>query len=251
MPELQMVNPNPKYTKAKLIEPTTLGYVDIGAEVSPPSRPGPVLRLGAAKKKLLARMKDFAAQLERLDPVVKVTVFRAIAFMPATGYAKKHRELKAPKFDVRILIETRSVADIPSVQASEPYKALISELERVSKRIHVVEAKNLKRTGDVDRVHQGTFVFNHLVADDPAVAVENWEWMGGWYAVETGLDNSTLLVALPESHSDFAAINNARWPYSLKKLTAKQMLNRSFWNYVVANLEAHDVGAFPVFYRLA
>jgi hypothetical protein len=164
---------------------------------------------------------------------------------------KKHPELKAPSFDVRVLIETRSVDDIPAVRDSEPYKKMISELEAAAKRLHIVAAKNLKRTGDVDRAHQGTFVFNHLVGADADVAVENWEWMGGWYAVETGLDNSTLLVALPGEHSDFLAINNARWPYPLKRLAAKQMLSRSFWNYVVKNLDAHEVGAFPVFYNLA
>jgi hypothetical protein len=251
MPELTMLNSSPKYTKAHLIEPTKLGYIDIGAEVSPPTRPGPVLRLGSKNKQLLARMKELGGQLEQLDTVVKVTVFRAIAFMPATGYVKKHPELKAPSFDVRVLIETRSVDDIPAVRDSEPYKKMISELEAAAKRLHIVAAKNLKRTGDVDRAHQGTFVFNHLVGADADVAVENWEWMGGWYAVETGLDNSTLLVALPGEHSDFLAINNARWPYPLKRLAAKQMLSRSFWNYVVKNLDAHEVGAFPVFYNLA
>jgi len=33
--ELQIINPDPKYPKAKLIEPTTLGYLYIAAAVRP------------------------------------------------------------------------------------------------------------------------------------------------------------------------------------------------------------------------
>jgi hypothetical protein len=248
---IEMVNANPKYGKAKLIDPSPLGYIHIGAEVAPPSRPGPVFRVGGDKRALLERLKEDARRLVQLDNVERATVFRAIALMPAGEYVKQHPEKPPAKFDVVVLVETVSTDAIPHVQASEEYQALMRDLEPKAKRLHVIAAKNIKRTGDVDKSRQGTFVFNHLIGDDPEVVLENWEWMGGWYAVETGLDNSTLLYPLEDQKSDYVAINNARWNISLPRLVLRQVPKRSFWNYVQKNLDAHHIGAWPVFYRLA
>jgi hypothetical protein len=69
--------------------------------------------------------------------------------------------------------------------------------------------------------------------------------------VETGLDNSTLLVPLEGERSDYLAINNARWEESLPRFLWRQFSRKSFRTYVLANLEANCVGAMPVLYRLA
>jgi hypothetical protein len=249
--EITLVNPNPKWTKSHLIEPTPLGYIHIGIDVEAPTRPGPVLRTTGRKKALLGRLKELGKQLQSRDDVERVTVFRAVSFMPPGNYIKEHPEVPAPQFDVVVLVETVSVDAIEAVQASDEYAALLAEIESGSRRVKIHRARNLKRVADVDKTRQGLFVFNHLIGDDPDVVVENWEWMGGWYAVETGLNNSTLLFPLDKAESDYVAINNARWETSLPRLSFRQMRKRSFWNYVVANLEAHKIGAWPVFYRLA
>jgi hypothetical protein len=251
MEDFAMVNASPKWEKAPLIEPSSLGYIHIGAAVSPPSRPGPVFRLGGEKKALLRTLKERATALEARPDVERVTVFRATAFMPGGEYIKEHPEKPPANFDVVVLVETRSPDDVAVVQDSDEYKALMGELEPVSKRLHIIRARNLKRIGDVDKTRQGTFVFNHLIGDNPDVLLEHWEWLGGWYLVETGLDNSTLFTPIEGQQSDYVAINNARWEISLPHLILKQLPKRSFWNYVTKNLDAHNIGAWPVFYKLA
>jgi hypothetical protein len=251
METFAMVNASPKYGKAPLIDPSPLGYIHIGAAIDPPSRPGPVFRIGKEKKALLRRVKERSLALVQRPDVVRATVFRAVAFMPGGEYIKEHPEKPAPNFDVVVLVEAESQEAVPSVQGSEEYRALLSELDTVAKRLHVIRAKNLKRIADVDKSRQGTFVFNHLIGDDPDVLLEHWEWLGGWYQVETGLDNSTLFVPLEGERSDYVAINNARWNISLPHLILKQLPKRSFWNYVAKNLDAHEIGAWPVFYKLA
>ena len=248
---IEMLNPSPKWGKAPLIEPTGLGYVYIGADVEAPSRPGPVLRRSRDKKALVTRLKAAAARLEQHDDVEEVRVFSATAFMPGGDYIKKHPEKAPPSFDVIVLVEAGSEAAVANVVASDEYRALIAELEAKARRLHVFQARNPKQLGDSNRPRQGTFCFTHLIGDDPEVLMENWEWIGDWYLVETGLANSTLLVPLPGQQSDYVAIEYARWKIGLPRLFLRQLPKRSFWNYALRNLDAHDVGAWAVFYRLA
>jgi hypothetical protein len=79
---LQIVNPDPKYSTVHLVPPATLGYLHLGAEVSPPRRPGPVLLRSRDKVELIGGLKVLAGQLEKLPPVEKVTVYDAIVFAP-------------------------------------------------------------------------------------------------------------------------------------------------------------------------
>jgi hypothetical protein len=60
-----------------------------------------------------------------------------------------------------------------------------------------------------------------------------------------------LLVPLKGEQSDYLAINNARWDETLPAVMFHQMTKKSFWTYVLGNLEANRVGAMPVLYRLA
>jgi hypothetical protein len=41
--ELHLVNPDPRYSKVRLIEPAPVGYLHVAAEVRAPMPPGPVL----------------------------------------------------------------------------------------------------------------------------------------------------------------------------------------------------------------
>jgi hypothetical protein len=95
------------------------------------------------------------------------------------------------------------------------------------------------------------FLFNYFVGDDPDVVLNLWDYLAGWYAVETGLDNSTLLVPLEGERSDYVAINSARWDGNPLGFVLQQATKESFRSYVLANLEANHVGAMPVLYRLA
>ena len=46
-------------------------------------------------------------------------------------------------------------------------------------------------------------------------------------------------------------INHARWDGSLLAFAARQFAKKSFRSYMLANLDAHNVGAMPILYRLA
>ena len=81
--------------------------------------------------------------------------------------------------------------------------------------------------------------------------LELFDYLAGWYEIETGLDNSTLLVPLESEKSDYAAINHARWDASLPGFALRQFAKKSFRSYVLANLKANHVAAMPVLYRLA
>jgi hypothetical protein len=89
------------------------------------------------------------------------------------------------------------------------------------------------------------------VADEQSVMLELWEYLAGWYAVETGLDNSVALVPEPGEKSDYAIVNWARWNVSPLRHVWHQLTKKSFWNYVTKNLEANHAAAMPIYYRRA
>lgn len=250
--DLRIVNPDPKYSTATLIPPTTLGYLHLAAEVRPPPRPGPVIGTPRQKAELIGGLKVLARQLEQAEAVEKVTVYSATVMAPPTGYVRQHKDQVRPaRFDVVVLVETTSPEATRQVQATPAYQALYDLLRDQARRLHVIAARNAKRVGDVDKTRPGTFLFNYFVGDDPQVVVALWDYLAGWYQTEIGMDNSTLLAPLEDQASDYVVINHARLGGSLLGFAARQFSKKSFRNYVVANLDAHNVGAMLILYRLA
>lgn len=245
---VKIVNANPRFPKGKYIEPSPLGYIHIAADVEGRTKPGPVFRKSAAKRALLGRLKPLAKRVAELDTVVRATVFQAAMFMPYTNYVHEHPELRRASFDVVVLVEPETPELIPEVQATPEYKELLAELERGAKRVHVMTAHNVKRVGEVDKSHQGLFAFNYFVAEDAETMVDLWDYFAGWYQVKAGLTSSTLLVPVDGTQSDFVAVNNARWKYTMPP---RMMSKPSFWTYVRPNLDGNQVGLMPVAYRLA
>jgi hypothetical protein len=249
--DLRIVNPDPKYSTVTLIPPATFGYVHLAAEVRPPPRPGPVIRTPRQKAELIGGLKVLARQLEPVAGVEKVTIYTATVMAPPSGYVRQHKDQVRPaRFDIVVLVETTTPEAAREVQATPAYQALHDLLRGQARRLHVIAARNLKRVGDVDKTRPGTFLFNYFVGDDPEVVVALWDYLGGWYQTETGLDNSTLLAPLEDEASDYVVINHARWD-SLLGFAVRQFRKKSFRTYVVANLDAHNVGAMPILYRLA
>jgi hypothetical protein len=256
--ELNIVNPDPRYSRANLIEPTTLGYIHLAAEVGP--RPMPPQRLpfvpnGRPREELLGRLKMLANSLEQLESVEKATLFDAVAIPPTSrfnSYLKERADsIHLARFDVVVLIETASPEVARQVQQTPDYRALLGALESEARDVHVMVARNAKRIGDVEKTRDGLFLFNYFVAEDAKVALELWDYLAGWYEVESGLDNSMLLVPLEDEASDYLAINSARWDGGLPHLLFRQLSKKSFRTYMLANLQANRVGAMPILYRLA
>jgi hypothetical protein len=205
-----------------------------------------------AKAKLLAQVQVLARQLEQLEAVEKVTVFDAIAFAPPSAYVKQRQDsVRIPRFDLVVLIEAKSPAIARTVQQTPEYQTLLETLSNQVKQMHIIVARDAKRIGEVDKTRKGVFLFNYFVGDDARTTLELWDYLAGWYTVETGLDNSTLLVPLEGEPSDYVAINHARWDGSLPGVLLAQLSKKSFRTYLLANLEANQVGAMPVLYRLA
>jgi hypothetical protein len=256
--ELQIVDPDTKYSKAKLIEPTTLGYIHLAAEVSPlptPPQRLPFLPGARDKTELLGKLKLLGHRLQQLDSVGKVTVFEAVVIPPTSrlgSYLKEQEgSIRPARFDVVVLVETPSPEAALEVQESPTYLDLVGALEAEARNTHVTLARNAKRIGDVDAARDGLFLFNYFVAEDAGVMLELWDYLAGWYEKETGLDNSVLLVPLEDQEPGYVAINHARWDVGLPRLLFRQLSKRSFGSYVLANLEANRVGAMPILYKVA
>lgn len=247
--ELHIVNENPKYPPVKLIEPTTLGYIHLAAVVQP--RQIPFMPIGREKGQLITRLKYLAQQLERLEAVEKVTVFRAVVMAPSSGYVKQHRDsIHLARYDIVVLVETQSPEIARQVQKTEEYTMLVDTLSSKASDLHSIVARNVKHVGDVEKRRKGIFLFNYFVGEDSQVTLALWDYLAGWYAVETGMDNSTLLLPLEGEQSDYTIINHARWNGLLSFLW-QQVTKKSFRTYMQANLDGNHVGSMPIFYHLA
>jgi hypothetical protein len=248
---LEIVNPEARYGKVRLIEPTSLGYLHLAADVQAAHRPGPVLFRSRDKMQLLGVLKWLAGQLAQLGTVNRATVYDAFLFTQPGGYVKGRPAAPPAWFDVVVLVETTSPEAAAEVRAAAPYQQLVQELTRRARRVHHVAARNVRRVGDVDNTRPGLFVFNYFAGENRDRAVELWDYLAGWYETETGLDNSTLLAPLEGEKSDYVMINHARWDHSLPVFIARQLPKKTFRSYLLANLTANHVTAMPVLYHLA
>ncbi len=189
--------------------------------------------------------------MELRDDVVKVTVFDAIAFGPPTRYARDHTSVHRARFDVVVLVEAAAPDAAREIRHAREYRAVEGTLRAAASDVHVFTARNARRVADVDKTRQGLFIFNYFVGEDPALVVDLWDYLAGWYQVETGLENSTLLVPADGETSDYAAVNNARWDYSFPSFLWRQFTKKTFASYMKANLDANRTGSMPGLYRLA
>ncbi|MER7754220.1 hypothetical protein [Kitasatospora sp. NPDC097643] len=251
-----IVNPHPAYRPVLFVDAPPTGYLHVAAAVQPPPQAGPpFLRSSPERDALLARLKPLAAELVDDPAVTRATVYRAV-LIPPTSYGKSGRNdgIHPARYDVAVLVETTSAAPerLAEVEEGETYRRLLEVVREAASDTHVMAARCIRRIADVDKTRPGLFLFNHFAAEDTAAALEVWEHLAGWYAAETGLDNSTLLAPLgPLGDSDYVFVNHARWDTGLAQLFLRQFGKRSFRSFVLANLRANGITAMPVLYRLA
>ena len=246
--ELTIVNPHPKYSSVGLIEPPATGYLLLAAVVEPALGQTPFPRRGPRKAALLSEMKALAASLEQLETVSKATVYRA-ALIPPPNRDALRMGTRPARYDVVALVETGTVEVADDVAAGPEFRKLQETVTAAAREVYLMRARCLRRIADVDKTRQGLFLFNFFVAEDPAVALELWDHLAAWYAVETDLDNSTLLG--PQDKGDYVFVNHARWDMSLPRFAVKQFSKRTFYSYVLANMHANRTAAMPVLYHLA
>jgi hypothetical protein len=243
-----IVNPQPKYRRAPLLEPGPAGYLHVAALVAPPLGPTPLPRRSRRRAALLSGLKTMAAGLEQHPAVTRATVYRA-ALVPPTGADARRLTARPARYDVAVLVQTASVGMAGEVEEDPRFGDLVAAVAAAASEHRLMRARCLRRIGDVDRTRPGLFLFNYFAAKDPGVALDLWDHLAGWYAAETGLDNSTLLG--PVGPDDYVFVNHARWDLPLAALAARMFAKRSFYSYVLANLHANDTAAMPILYRLA
>jgi hypothetical protein len=145
---------------------------------------------------------------------------------------------------VAVLIETSSPEALDEVQDADQYRDTLDFVAGESKDSHVMPARCIRSM--VDKTRPGLFLFNHFDAEDAEAALKVWERLGGWYARETNLGNSTLLA--PTDKADYVFVNHARWDLSLPGFAVRQFAKPSFWTEVRRTLTS-GVIAMPILYR--
>jgi hypothetical protein len=250
--ELSIVNADARYGRATLIEPSTCGYLYVGARVG--SGASPVVLPDRKRDRLLATLRHLIQRIRTQADVRRAMVFRAIVRPPTARFNSYLQSLgsAAPKadFDILVLVETESVASARDLRGSAVGSALLEAVQSEAESVHVMLARNGKRIADVDATRGGLFLFNHFAAADREVMLELWDHLAGWYGVETGLDNSVALMPVDEGSSPFHIVNWARWQQRPILHFWHQLSKPSFWNYVTPNLEVNRAASMPIYCRL-
>lgn len=252
-PPLKIVNAELRFPRVDLIEPSASHFIHIAAEIG--SRPA-FLPDSAAKKQVLARAKDACTRLAREPGVLDAAVFTAILIPPGLGeYAKQRAEdrggrLHIARFDLAVLIECDNAETVQRIERHPAYQAMQRAIAEAASYVHAITATNPRRMGPVDHTRPGVFLFNHFAADNVAQNLAVWDYTAGWFEVETGLDNSTVLLPDEPTKSRYSIINHCRWD-RMRDVLPSLLFKKTFHSYVLDNFAANNVAAMPVLYRLA
>ncbi|MGY2032225.1 hypothetical protein ACW9HR_32460 [Nocardia gipuzkoensis] len=250
---MRIVNEHLNPSQAALLAPSGTGYLLLAAEVDrrPMFLPG-----SRAKARLIREAKTVTAELERLPEVVRATVFRGFAHLI---FGENHRllrravaadRLRPARYDVVILVEVTTPAMIDTLRTHAHYRRLTHLVAAGARRSFELAATNPRNMGDVDATRQGVFLFNFFYGQQEKELVPVWEYTAGWWAVNTGLDNSRVMQPLPGEPRDYGIINHCRWD-RLRDVAPKMIFRPSFRRFVLANFAANAISAQPALYRLA
>lgn len=247
--KLKIVNPELRFKKVSLIEPTEHTYLLLAAEVDK-SKFSLFLLNSNKKTTLLELCKKNCKILEREADIISAVVFEAALIPPGKGKFLKQREDKVhiAKFDLVILIEAKSQQRINELQSHIEFKNMEKELSNCANYYYSTTASNIKNIGAVDHQKQGVFLFNYFFADNLQQNIDVWEYTAGWFQQETGLDNSTVL--LPIEYSQYTIINHCRWD-KWTNIIPSLIFKKSFSHYVLENFYANNVAAIPILYKMA
>lgn len=248
-PALRIVNAELRFPRVHLIEPSASRFIHIAAEIE--SRP-PFLPDSGAKRRVLAKAKDACTRLTREPGVKDAAVFTAVLVPPGLGeYAKRRADrLHIARFDLAVLIECDDAETVQRLQRHPACEAMQRAIAEAASYVHAITATNPRRIGPVDHTRPGVFLFNHFAADSLAQNLAVWDYTAGWFEVETGLHNSTVLLPDDPAKSQYSIINHCRWD-RLGDVLPSLLFKKTFHSYVLENFAANNVAAMPILYRLA
>jgi hypothetical protein len=247
-PDFTYVDVGRRFPPAKLVEPTTSGYLLLAAEVD---RRPMFLPNSRAKRRLLRRAGGLLAALRTDERVLDVNLFDGILAPARPGEVLKHRpDVPIARFDLAVLAETTTPQAAAELEDEPPWKELAGVIQAASRRGYRLRAHNVRRMGPVDHRRQGVFLFNYFYADRTDLNLAAWQYTAGWFRDQTGLDNSTVLLPDDTSEPRYRLVNHARWD-RLRDVLPALIFKRSFHTYVLEHFRVNQVAAMPVLYRLA
>jgi hypothetical protein len=238
-----------RWTRARLVEPSSAGYVYLGASSGPWRLPPALPR---ARRRVLLRLMHTTAATLREDPIVeRADVFRGLLRPPGTRSLRGQDAVPAA-FDAVLLVQTRDTAAAAALLSAAPITTLLGDLEAADASTLAFAGCNVRRIGDVDHDRAGVFLFNYFTADDVEANLYAWGYTAGWFQDQTGLDNSTVLRPLNPAGSagGYSLVNHCRWD-RLRDVVPALVLKPSFRNFVLRTFAKHRTAPHPVLYRLA
>lgn len=232
---------------AQLQAPTDNGFVFIAAEIGVWAGPFPFP--SKTRRQVLEQLGPLLHRLANRDDIIEATAFRAALRPPGEGGQLLRQDEAAPaRYDLVVLIRTRTVSDLAEVGADQTWRDLVALVETHARHVHHVAASNPARIADVDHDQGNVFLFNYFHCEDPKTVRAVWEYTAGWFQRRTALADSVPMQPLPGATEDYTLINHCSWP-NYRTFLPHLLLRRSFRTFVLANFAANDVAAQPIMYR--
>lgn len=249
-PSTDPAQPDPdvpeSWTRVRLVEPSTAGFVHIGA--SSGAWPLPFVTPRARRRAILALMSA-AATTMRSDPrVVRADVFEGVLRPPGQSHVPG-RDVAGADFDAVLLVETTTVAAAADLPEDPLLAGLLSDLKEKAARTLVFAGSNPARIASVDHERQGVFLFNYFSADSVETNLYAWQYTAGWFQDQTRLDNSAVLQPLDPSAVPYSLVNHCRWDH-LRDVIPSLIFKPSFRRFVLRVFADNRVAPRPILYKL-
>ncbi|WP_432498794.1 hypothetical protein [Kineococcus auxinigenes] len=250
-----------RWTRARLIEPSTAGYLYIGASSGSWALPA---ALPSARRRILLALLHATAEVLRLEEgIERADVFRAVLRPPGSGRSRASQSdsavcgaapgpaLSFPPnavLDAVLLVQTRDPATAAAQLRTAQVASLRARLEACGACTLVFAGSNVRRIADVEHERAGIFLFNYFSAEDTEENLYAWQYTAGWFQQQTGLDNSTVLRPIGPA-GGYSLINHCRWDH-LRDVLPALIFRPSFRRFVLRTFAEHRTAAHPVLYRL-
>lgn len=247
---LKIVGPKDQFPEVTLIPPVQSGYLMLALEVD---RRPPVGFFVQSKRKtrLIEQLKALAEDLRSKSDVLDASVFKAVIIPPGRGaFLKKRPQVAIARFDVVMLIEFTSLAEVERFRNTPQWQAALATAQQNARTSVNIAATNTRHIGPVDHSRDGVFLFNFFYADSLETNLKVWNYTAGWFQDQTGLDNSAVLLPKDASKLPYTIINHCRWD-RLRDILPAILFNKSFKPFVLNNFEANKTAAIPILYKLA
>ncbi|WP_051133136.1 hypothetical protein [Nocardia paucivorans] len=233
---------------ARLTTPTDNGFLLLAAESG--RWVGPFSLPARSRRHVSSRLGLLCARLGNRADVVEAAAFRAALRPPGEGGGLLRRAgVRPARYDIVVLVRTRTVADLDVVRADPAWSELVELLTDTARHVHRIAASSPVRIADVNHDPSNWFLFNYFHCADRDTVLEVWRYTAGWFQRKTALPDSVPMRPLPGEPDDHTLINHASWP-TVRAFLPSLLFRPSFRTFVLANFAANDIAAQPIIYRL-